>query len=228
MSWFRLAFFMAAVTLPALTTSFLTTPFFLVTILLLIPFVVLIHYTNRANKRADYHNQLAELNQMELEALDGNFLHFKEDGIDYTDPNHHFSYDLDIFGKGSIFQLINRTTTPEGKQSLAALFNNPIYDAEKIKLRQEALIELSQMPHFRQRFYALSKLNRQSLPVTQKLKAFDLIDTSFLNSCTKWLVKLFPMLATVTTGLAITGILSSSAILLIFLSGLIIAGFHIK
>ena len=153
---------MAAVTLPALTTSFLTVPFFLVTILLLIPFVGLIHFTNRANKSTDYHSQLTELNQMELEALDGNFHHFKEDGNEFADANHHFSYDLDIFGKGSIFQLINRTTTPEGKQSLAALFNSPFYDAEKIKLRQEALFELSGMPHFRQRFYALSKMNRQS------------------------------------------------------------------
>ncbi|MGV8827731.1 MAG: MutS-related protein [Breznakibacter sp.] len=228
LSWFRLAFFMAAATMPALTTSFFTVPFFLVTILLLIPFLGLIHFTNRANKSADYHNQLAELNQMELEALDGNFHHFKEDGIEFADPNHHFSYDLDIFGRGSIFQLINRTTTPEGKQSLAALFNNPIYDAEKIKQRQEALNEFSQMPHFRQRFYALSKLNRQSIPVTQKLKEFNLINTSFINSRTKWLVKLFPILATATIGLAIPGILPSSAILLLFLSGLMIAGFHIK
>ena len=228
LSWFRLAFFMAAVTLPALTTSFLTVPFFLVTILLLIPFVGLIHFTNRANKSTDYHSQLTELNQMELEALDGNFHHFKEDGNEFADANHHFSYDLDIFGKGSIFQLINRTTTPEGKQSLAALFNSPFYDAEKIKLRQEALFELSGMPHFRQRFYALSKMNRQSIPVTQKLNEFNLIDTSFINNQTKWLVKLFPILATTTIGLAITGNLPSAAILLIFLLGLMIAGFHIK
>lgn len=228
MSWFRLAFFLAAVTLPALTTSFFSVPFFLITILLLIPFVGLIHYTNRANKSADYHNQLADLNQMELEALDGNFHHFREDGDEFADANHHFSYDLDIFGKGSIFQLINRTTTPEGQQALAALFNNPIYDAGKIKLRQETLTELSQMPHFRQQFYALSKMNRQNIPVTQKLIAFNLINTSFIKSRTKWLVKIFPILALAIFGLAIMGVLPSSAILLIFLSGLMIAGFHIK
>ncbi len=228
LSWLRLAFFIGAAFIPALTTAFLSTAFILTTLLLIIPFITLIRFTVNANRKADFHSHLAQLNQMELDAIDGNFHHFKGDGTEFINPDHHFSFDLDIFSKGSIFQLINRTTTTEGEQHLASLFTEPIYDATKIQLRQRALQELSRMPYFRQKFYAMLKLNDKSEPITHKLKNLSLDDTAFLSKSARWSARLFPLGAIAIVILSIAGILPSSAILWVFLSGLMIVGIHIK
>lgn len=54
----------------------------------------------------------------EVAYFDGDFSSF-DDGQRYVDPNHPFTYDLDIFGKESLYQRINRTTTTGGADRLA-------------------------------------------------------------------------------------------------------------
>ena len=39
-------------------------------------------------------------------------------GKEYIDPGHLYTFDLDIFGEHSLFQYINRTSTPVGKEHL--------------------------------------------------------------------------------------------------------------
>ena len=45
----------------------------------------------------------------------GEFLDF-DHGMEFLQDNHPYAADLDIFGQGSIFQIINRTSTQEGKR----------------------------------------------------------------------------------------------------------------
>jgi len=55
----------------------------------------------------------AAINSNELKALAGDSSMF-EDGDEFNDPDHPFASDLDIFGRTSIFQFINRSATSIG------------------------------------------------------------------------------------------------------------------
>ena len=54
----------------------------------------------------------------ELSYFRNNFSPF-EDGTEFIDLHHEYSYDLDIFGPESLFNRINRTVTLKGKEMLA-------------------------------------------------------------------------------------------------------------
>ena len=62
--------------------------------------------------------QLQRATQHEEAALSGDFSAF-DDGERFIDPHHPFTYDLDIFGKESLYQRINRTVTTLGADRLA-------------------------------------------------------------------------------------------------------------
>ena len=86
---------------------------------------------------------LVDINATELEIASGKF-HNREQGLQFQNPTHFYSLDIDLFGKGSFFQFINRTVIKEGKQQLAeALKAN---DIDGIQQRQEAIQELSLKP----------------------------------------------------------------------------------
>ena len=84
----------------------------------------------------------------EVEALDDNFSSF-DDGSCYTDPSHPFSFDLDIFGAGSLFQRICRCVTPGGRLALAGSVSVLPKDKNTILRRQEAISELAAMEEWR-------------------------------------------------------------------------------
>ena len=64
------------------------------------------------------------------------------------DHNHPYTTDLNIFGQGSLFQYINATSSFRGERILAGLCRSSA--AEKIRLRQEAVSDLSARLDFRQ------------------------------------------------------------------------------
>lgn len=87
----------------------------------------------------------------ELKALNHDYLDFPE-GNEFIDPQHPYSYDLDIFGKGSLFQYINRTTTIGGSHFLAQWLTGPEKDIEAILTRQQSVKEISWLREWRLNF----------------------------------------------------------------------------
>ena len=81
------------------------------------------------------------------------FSHFKN-GAEFLNTDHFFSYDLDLFGEGSLFQFINRTSTLSGQEKLAGWFIKPSLQKEEISRKQAAIRELSQLPEWRLNFLA--------------------------------------------------------------------------
>ncbi|MBK7095031.1 MAG: hypothetical protein IPH57_08285 [Saprospiraceae bacterium] len=63
--------------------------------------------------------------------------------MEFSDPFHPYSGDLDIFGKYSLFNRINRTITYEGQEILANWLGFPEKLPETILKRQAAIKELS-------------------------------------------------------------------------------------
>ena len=85
-----------------------------------VPFVGLIKYHNRLFARKDYLEKEKEVNRQEAAALADYDTSAFDDGQDFADPAHLYTFDLDVFGPRSLFQHLNRTCTQPGKNRLAA------------------------------------------------------------------------------------------------------------
>jgi len=137
---------------------------------------------------------LANINDTELDIAAGNF-HNREQGLIFQDSLHYYSLDIDLFGRGSFFQFINRTVVKEGRQQLAdALKANEVDGIEK---RQQAIKELSSKPEWRQLFSATASL------IQVETSAKTIIDwlkqhRPFLPKAMQWIPYLFLV---VTVGL---------------------------
>ena len=139
------------------------------TVLPIIAFIWLVQSHNRWFYRKDYLKKKIEINQQELRALQYDFSDF-DNGKEYIDPSHLYTFDLDIFGEHSLFQYINRTSTPIGKQRLANWFNAHLEEKEAIEQRQEAIRELSSELEFRQQFRLLGLLYKGKPSDTSEIK----------------------------------------------------------
>jgi hypothetical protein len=64
-----------------------------------------------------------------------------DDGKDFIDPAHIYGIDLDLFGRGSLFQLLCSARTHLGRDTLAAWMKTPA-GCEEILDRQAAVAEL--------------------------------------------------------------------------------------
>ena len=108
----------------------------------------------------------------ELSYLKGDFSCF-DDGERYVDAHHPFTFDLDVFGKDSLFQRINRTVTTGGSDWLAAQLSS----VANRSARADAVDELASMEPWRATFMALgadgridSALIRQALQEIKSLQ----------------------------------------------------------
>lgn len=111
-------------------------------------------YTDMKHRKA-LHSALIEINEEELKISKGTYLH-RASGSKFQDPSHQFSYDIDLFGKGSFYQYLNRSVTAEGQSLLAkTLTSNTTSD---IEIRQAAIKELSEQPDWMQHYSATASL----------------------------------------------------------------------
>jgi hypothetical protein len=88
--------------------------------------------------------------QSGLERLDGTWPGKGSPGTEFLDPHHPYAADLDIFGVGSLFELVNAAHTQLGRSTLAAWLLEPS-SREEIAARQEAIKEMSPKVDFRER-----------------------------------------------------------------------------
>ena len=130
-----------------------------IALLTLLPFLLFIKRHNRLFHRKEYLEKKIEINEQELAALDYDTSAF-DDGEEFTDAAHLYTFDLDVFGPHSLFQYINRTCTQPGKQRLAAWLGKHLEKKEDIIRRQEAVSELAPELKFRQRFRILGLLHK--------------------------------------------------------------------
>ena len=77
-----------------------------------------------------------------LARIDGTWAGGGDAGDDLDEEHHPYSADFDLFGKGSIFELLSLATTRAGRQRLAAWLKTPAHDVAEIRSRQEAAQEL--------------------------------------------------------------------------------------
>ncbi|MFA0962215.1 hypothetical protein AB9P05_10435 [Roseivirga sp. BDSF3-8] len=115
-------------------------------------FGALINWHHKVRFRRDHARAKAEICGQELQRLDLRFEGLDE-GMEYLDQGHAYAYDLDVFGRKSLFQWLNRTVTKMGRDGLAGALLTPS-GRKEVALRQEAARELAEMPEWRLEFGA--------------------------------------------------------------------------
>lgn len=81
-------------------------------------------------------------------------------GEEFSDKEHPFASDLDLFGKHSLFQLLNHTVTNGARQLLADRLRMQQPNSDSLSI-QQAIPELSQKSDFLQLFEGLGKAHHQ-------------------------------------------------------------------
>ncbi|PID28729.1 MAG: DNA mismatch repair protein [Candidatus Cloacimonadota bacterium] len=129
-------------------------------VLLFFIFLVLIKIHNTISWEKLFNKNIISINSDEISYLDGITIPF-ENGKEFIDHKHIYTYDLDIFGENSLFQNINRTSTYVGYKYLSNLLLEKLPENE-IKLNQQAVQELTKEIEWRQKLMAIAKINKDS------------------------------------------------------------------
>lgn len=146
-----------------------------------VPFLLLVKYHNSLFHKREYFETKIAVNQQELKALKGDYSAF-DDGAEFTNSHHLFSYDLDVFGKKSLFQCINRTCTTFGKGKLADWLRTPLLKKEEIVSRQEEVRELSQDSSFLQEFRIAGMISGSDPSGVEELRGWIRQSVSFSSN----------------------------------------------
>lgn len=200
-------------------------PWLLLSILLgIVVFMQFVLRHAKIKKRVAYLEARKKINEVELNALNGKFDTI-ENGEKHISSKHPFNQDIDLFGKGSLFQQVNRTATPQGEQFLADWFNKN--ETTNVLEKQKVIQELAQKTEWRHHFFATSQLNKDkniSQNHIQWLKDYK----AFLPHWTLWLVGVFSALSIgMITGYSF-GIISGMQLIYWLLIGLAIVGVRAK
>ncbi len=83
-------------------------------------------------------------------------------GDRYCDELHLYASDLDLFGRGSLFELLCQARTRPGEDTIAAWLREPV-SAEVIRRRQQAVAELAPRVELRERLAILDAEVRDDL-----------------------------------------------------------------
>lgn len=141
----------------------------------------------RIKRKRNLHKALVGINEEEMEIGKGKF-HHRDQGMRFNDAFHEYAYDIDLFGKGSFFQFLNRTRLEEGSETLAHLLK--ANDVENIVSKQQAIQELDKKAEWRQEFEAIASLIKVEVPANQILKWLK-EHQSFVPAMMRWFPSVF-------------------------------------
>jgi hypothetical protein len=121
-------------------------------ILLVAIFLRLVILASRNNEKIRNLDRLISINREEIDILNGVYVN-RKDGADFVPHEHAYAEDLDIFGRASLYQYLNRTSSEQGSRLLAGWLLEPT-DTHTVRNRQQAATELSKDYVWRQQFLA--------------------------------------------------------------------------
>ncbi|MBE7645203.1 DNA mismatch repair protein MutS [Tenacibaculum finnmarkense genomovar ulcerans] len=198
--------------------------FFILTGLAIITFGILITKHLKLKQQKSLAEAKLNINKTEIEVLKGNYSNL-DSGEEFTNPEHYFSNDIDLFGVGSFFQYINRTATSEGRKLLATILtSNTIKNIDK---RQKVTQELALKTIWRQHFTAVASLINTKTAIPTIVSWI----TSYQQKIPSFLMLFsyaFSGVSLVLVGLLSFSIIPFSILLIWFLIGLTITAFYFK
>lgn len=196
-----------------------------IVVFLLVIFLMLVKQFLEAEKQLLYFQNLAKINQDEIRALNYDFSVF-DPGSEFTDHQHDYSFDLDLYGIPSFFQFLNRTVTSQGKKHLSSALNKSFRPKEEIINKQKAIQELAEQLDWRQHFMAIGK---ESKNTDDQTPIDDVIGQTIPlkhEKATQFLPLISPIILVICTILYLTNVLTEQIFLIVFLAQFIIYIFY--
>lgn len=187
-------------------------------------FVYLVYRHNELIYERDLLNNLIFQNERELQVHERNYTSL-DPGRKYDDPNHEYSQDIDMFGEGSFYQYLNRTSLPEGGDLLAKLLLEN--STSNISQKQEIIQELAAMPEWRQKFSAIAslvKVNVESKEIVKWINEYK----SFVPHKMRYVAFAFSSVSLILAALYFFEFISGYFIASWFGLGLLITGLFTK
>lgn len=164
---------------------------------LCILFICLIIYHNAIKDKLNFSKGIIDINNRYLARIHGSWIDFNDAGEEFVDRKHRYSFDLDIVGQGSLFQLINITNTWHGRARLTNTLLQAQYDEGEIALRQQAIKELSEKLDFCQNLEYISGKHKEKLQNPEKLiKYAESEETLIKSKKIKQLIHIMPIIFT--------------------------------
>lgn len=111
-------------------------------ILVIIFFSWLVYLQSKVQKIKVHFENFLRVNKNELTAYDDRSKNIYASGSTFINDRHPYSSDLDIFGQLSLYQMVNRSATLGGKETLAKWLNAPT-SKKVIEERQAFVKELA-------------------------------------------------------------------------------------
>jgi len=174
------------------------------------------------NNRESIENtkRLIEINNEEINILHHHYTN-RPDGQSLQPEHHDYANDLDLFGKASLYQYVNRTHSEQGNKLFSDWLLHPA-QTELIKKRQEAAKDLSSTIFSLQQFRSYSIANAVTVAAEKNVVKWLQRKNRFrLNLVWKLMRLIFPVVSIATLLLFIFSIIPSSAfypLLLLFLA----------
>jgi len=128
----------------------------------LVVFFVLVVVHARVVERLERANRAVLFYERGLERLEDRWMGKGEMGERFRNPAHIYAEDLDIFGKGSLFELLTTARTLSGEDILAAWLLEPA-SREEAAMRQQAVAELQPCLDLREELAVLGDAVRSNM-----------------------------------------------------------------
>ena len=130
-------------------------------LLSLVAYFLVRHFDDKNKERIEHKTALMQVCQDEVKAMEGDFSSY-EKGDTYLNPHHAYAFDLDVFGKDSLFNRICHTITTGGSDVLAEnLSRETPLSIDEIESRRELQQDLAESAHqWRLEFFALGEYGK--------------------------------------------------------------------
>lgn len=187
-------------------------------------FVFLVTRHSALQSKKDKLEALIHLNELEIKVLNRDF-HGLPEGSEFKDPDHYFSQDIDLFGRGSFYQYLNRTSLKQGSKMLASiLLENSIDYIEK---KQEAIKELAKIPEWRQDFSAIASLTKTETS-TESIQEWLENYVAFVPAFMKFLPLVFSIGSASVFIIYFSDLLPESALISWLCLGILVSSIYLK
>jgi hypothetical protein len=164
---------------------------FALALFLLVTFVYLVVLYLKYKSKLTNAQTFAWVNRSEFEFIQNNTC-FYPNGSEFLNEQHPFAHDIDLFGKHSLFEHLNRTSTVSGSKQLAHDLS-AVFTEVDLRKRQEAIDELSTDLEWTQAFQVYAKLGEDNTQVLAHIQTWK-ANTARLSFISLLCSILFPFL----------------------------------
>ncbi len=223
-AWGRVLFFFACIAgVVIMADNKLSAGIAAFIVVFLVGFLVLLKKHQKVKQEQRFNEEMARINEEELQRLKGDYSGFDQ-GTEFILPTHNYHIDLDIFGKYSLYQLINRTSTTFGKNLLAKWLSKPA--AKSVILRRhEAVKELGPKLDWRQKLQAHGRGGEGEKAETKYLFEWIKEEDNFKGKAIyTTLLAIMPLATLTAVVLAIMGTIVSGIPLMLIIVNMVILG----